>query len=121
MDVIHRTLGTMGVLYTFIAGIWGLALFLRRQPPDSNYNGALVIAEGLFILQALVGVVLVFVGVVPAQEIHFLYGICTVLTLPLALALSRGRNDSRASLIYGLAMLFLWGLALRAFDTALHG
>jgi heme A synthase len=119
MDLIHRTLGTMGLYYTFLMGVWGLFLFLRRQGPDGNYNGALIIAEGLFVLQGILGVILAFTGAAPGQEIHFLYGICTVLTLPLAYTLTRGRNDSRTALIYGLAMFFLWGLALRAFDTAL--
>jgi heme A synthase len=118
MELIHHTLGTMGLYYTFLMGVWGLFLFLRRQAPDGNYNGALIIAEGLFILQGIFGVILAFTGQKPSQEIHFLYGISTLLTLPLAFTIARGRNDNRAALIYGLAMLFLWGLALRAFDTA---
>ncbi len=118
MEVIHRTLATMALLYTFIGGLWGLVLFVRRRPPDSSFNGVLVIAEGLFVLQGIVGIILVFVGHLPDQGIHFLYGVSTLLTLPLAFTLTRGRNDTRASLIYGLAFLFLWGLALRAVGTA---
>src|SRR5215213_4534607 len=119
MELIHRTLGTMSLYYTFLMGLWGLFLFLRRQGPDGNYNGALIIAEGIFVLQGIVGVLLAVTGAAPGREIHFLYGISTLLTLPLAFILTRGRTDSRTALIYGLAMFFLWGLALRAFDTAL--
>ncbi len=120
MTEIHRTIANMGIYYTFLVGVWGLVLFLRRRGPDGNYNGALIIAEILFVIQGVVGVGLALFGRAPSQEIHFLYGICTLLTLPLAFTLTRGRSDSRTSLIYGLALLFLWGLALRAFDTALH-
>ncbi|HUS17879.1 MAG TPA: hypothetical protein VM536_23025 [Chloroflexia bacterium] len=115
----HRTVGSMGLLYTLLVGVWGLVLFLRRQAPGGNFTGALVIAQVLFVIQALVGVVLIVLGRLPAQSVHFLYGICTVLTLPLAYTMTRGRNDSRAALIYGLALLFLWGLAERAVGTAL--
>src|SRR5437763_16864555 len=102
MEVFHQTLGTMSLYYTFLMGAWGLFLFLRRQPPDGNYNGALIIAEGVFVLQGIIGVLLAIFGGAPSQEIHFLYGVSTLLTLPLAFILTRGRNDSRTSLIYGL-------------------
>lgn len=118
MDQIHRVLGTMGLIYTFVVGAWGLGLFLRRRGPDGSYYGALVIAQVLFSIQAGVGVILLVLGQVPGQSIHFLYGVCTFLTLPLAFTLTRGHQDSRAALIYGLALMFLWGLAQRAFDTA---
>ncbi len=120
MENIHHTIANMGLIYTLLVGIWGLVRFLRHQGPDGNYNGALVIAQGLFVIQALVGLVLVVLGRMPVQSIHFLYGICTFLTLPLAFTMTRGRSDSRTSLIYGLALMFLWGLSQRAFDTALH-
>ncbi|HMA34478.1 MAG TPA: hypothetical protein VKY74_08345 [Chloroflexia bacterium] len=120
MPEIHHTLGTMALFYTFILGVWGLGLFLRRRGPDGNFNGALVIAQGLFAVQAVLGIVMVVLKLMPAQGIHFLYGVCTFLTLPLAFTMTRGRTDSRTSLIYGLALMFLWGLAQRAFDTALN-
>ncbi len=120
MPDIHRVIANMGLLYTFVLGVWGLVLFLRRRGPDGNYNGALVIAEGLFVIEALVGLVLVVMGLVPARAIHYLYGVSAVLALPLAYTMARNREDSRSSLIYGLTLLFLWGLAERATDTALH-
>jgi len=109
----------MGVYYTFLLGLWGLFRFLRHQGPDGNYNGALVIAQGIFVVQAVLGVVLVLLGQMPGQGIHFLYGVSTFVAFPLAYTWAHGRSDSRASLIYGLTALFTWGLCLRAFDTAL--
>lgn len=120
MSNVHQVIANMGLLYTFVVGVWGLFLFLRRQPPNGNFNGALVIAEGLFVIEALVGLVLVLMGLMPARSIHFLYGVSAVLALPAAFTWARNREDSRAALIYGLTMLFLWGLAERATDTALH-
>ena len=120
LQQIHHTIANMALLYTFIVGVWGLVLFLRRRGPDGNFNGAVILAAGLFAVQAIVGLILVFLGLMPANGIHFLYGVCTFLTIPLAFTLTRGRTDSQASLIYGLALMFLWGLSQRAFDTAFH-
>lgn len=120
LTTIHQTLATMGTIYSFVLGVWGLYLFLRRRGPDSSFNGALVIAQAIFVVEAIIGVGLLLTGKQPPQSIHFLYGVCTFLTLPLAFTMTHGRTDSRTSLIYGIALIFLWGLALRAADTALH-
>jgi hypothetical protein len=48
LQQIHHTIANMALLYTFIVGVWGLVLFLRRRGPDGNFNGALILAAGLF-------------------------------------------------------------------------
>jgi len=116
----HRVLANMVTLYPFLVGVWGLVIYLRRQAPSGNFNGALVIAEILFVIEAALGVILLLMGLQPARAVHFLYGITGVLALPLAFTMTRGRNDNRAALIYGLTLMFLWGVADRAIDTALH-
>ncbi len=117
----HRTLSTMTIIYSVIVGVWGLANALRRMPPDGNYNGALALGVGLFVLEGLIGVALVLLGLRPARLIHFLYGVTIMVTIPGIFAFTRGRNTSRESLLYGIGMLFIAGLAERATDTALVG
>ncbi len=112
----------MIAIYALLVGAWGLFNFLRRQPPDGNYNGALAIGVGLFILQGIVGMVLVLAGLQPARGwLHLLYGISIVLTIPGIFAITRGSNTVRESMLYGLGMIFIWGLSERAVDTALNG
>lgn len=109
-------------IYALVVGIWGLFNFLRRRPPDGNYNGALVIGVVLFVLEGIVGTVLVLSGLQPARGwIHMLYGITMVLTIPAIFAFTRGATGVRESMLYGLGMIFIWGLAERAVETALHG
>ena len=115
---VHGTLSNMIALYSLLVGIWGVINFLRRQPPDGNYNGALVIGVALFILQGLLGVILVLTGAQPAQGLHFLYGVTIVLTIPAIFAFTRGSNTVRDSFLYGAGMIFIWGLAQRAVETA---
>lgn len=121
----HRTLSTMMLLYSFIAGVWGLFNFLRRRPPDGNYNGALAVGVILFVLQGLVGLILLLGGrstertlpLLYGLPVHMLYGVTAMLTIPAIFAFTRGRNSVRESLLYGLGMLFIWGLSLRAVET----
>ena len=105
-------------LYSLLVGIWGLFNFLRRRPPDGNFNGALAIGEGLFIVEGIVGMVLVLMGLAPARWLHFLYGVTILLTIPAIFAFTRGSNTTRESMLYGLGMVFIWVLSLRAADTA---
>lgn len=118
MVEIHNTLSQMASLYALLVGVWGLFNFLRRRPPDGQYNGALVIGVILFVLEGLVGVVLVIMGEQPRQWIHILYGVTIVLTIPAIFAFTRGNNTQRESMFYGLGMIFIWGLTERAAFTA---
>jgi heme A synthase len=114
----HTTLSTMIAYYSLLVGFWGVLKFLRRQAPDGNYNGALAIGVGLFVLQGIVGVILVLTGAQPAQGLHFLYGVTIVLTIPAIFAFTKGSNTVRDSMLYGIGMIFIWGLAQRAVETA---
>lgn len=115
---IHRTIANAIALYSLLVGIWGLFNFIRRRPPDGNFNGALAIGVGLFILEGLLGLILVLLGEEPKRWIHVLYGVTIVLTIPAIFAFTRGSNTTRESMLYGLAMVFIWGLSERAADTA---
>jgi len=119
MVEIHRILSQMVGTYSIIMAAWGLVNFLRRRPPDGNYNGAVAIAVILFVLEGIVGVVLVIMGLQPARWLHLLYGVTILITIPGIYAFTRGRNSSRESMFYGLGFLFIWGLTERAADTAL--
>lgn len=114
----HQTLSNMVLVYALLMGVWGIFNAFRRMPPDGNYNGALAIAVGLFVLDGIVGMILVALGLRPARLIHVLYGVTIMLTIPAIFAFSRGRNTSRESLYYGIGMLFIAGLVERAAGTA---
>src|SRR2546425_925525 len=118
MDQIHHVLADMTGTYSLLMGAWGLFNFLRRKPPDGSYNAALVIATGLYLIEGLVGVLLVLMGYAPARGIHFLYGVTIMITIPAIFFFTRGSNTTRESLLYGLGMVFIWGLSERAAVTA---
>lgn len=118
LTLIHDRLATTMILFNLVAGVWGLALYFRRRGIDGNYWGILATGELLFIVQALLGLTLWLQGARPGRGIHILYGAVAVLTLPAVYAFNRGRDDRRAALGYGLVLLFLAGISLRAIGTA---
>lgn len=117
LAIIHGRLANTAVLFTLAVGLWALFKYISRQGLSSSYWGTLVIGELLLAAQGLIGVVMYFQGDRPARLIHFLYGVLVLLVWPGVYAYTEGRNTRREALIYGLASLFLAGLALRSIGT----
>lgn len=104
------------VLYYAVLGIWGLFLGVRKSALSSGYRGALIIGVGLGVIQALVGFSLVLTGLRPLDNLHYLYGASVIVTLPLVLSYIVDKKFSRP-LAFGLASIFMAGLAIRAITT----
>ena len=113
---LHQLVARAMVLYYAIIGIWGIILAVRKAAPGPSYRGALVIGVVIGVLQAIEGVVLLVNGLRPADNLHYLYGASVIVTLPLVASYLADRKFSRA-LGYGLASLFMAGLAIRAITT----
>jgi hypothetical protein len=114
---IHARLGNTAMYYAIIMAVWGLWRFARKQGIDSSYWGALVIAEVLFLVQGAIGVFM-WLSQSISVGIHLLYGVVAVLVIPAVYAYTRGDEQRRAALIYGIALLFLVGIVIRAIATA---
>lgn len=118
---LHQGFGRVVLIYSLLLALWGLFLYLRRQAPSGGYLGALILDEGVIVLQSLIGIVLYGEGYRPGQILHLLYGLAVFLTIPTAYlwagAQREGAPTRRDSLIFGLACLFLFGLGIRATMT----
>ena len=114
----HARLGNTALLFILVCGLWGIMGYLRRQPISSSYAGTLVIGEGLLLVQAAIGVLLLLGGGRPERGVHILYGVLTGLCLPGTFVYTQGRQSRAESLIYGLVGLFIFALALRARITS---
>lgn len=115
----HGRLANTALFYIVIMAIWGLWKFFRRQSMDSSYWGALVIAEILLLVQASLGAYMLLSGVgnLAGQGMHILYGVVSVLVIPGVFFYTRGDQERRVLLLYGVFCLFLVGIILRAMDT----
>ncbi len=116
---IHGRLANTALLYTGIMALWGFWRYFRRQGIESNYWGALVIAELLYVLQGSLGAFIWLSGAgVPARGgIHVLYGVVSLMVLPGVFFYTKGEATRRAMMVYAAALLFLVGIALRAMST----
>ena len=116
---IHSRLAISGLLFVTFMALWGLFRFFRKEGVNSNYFGAAVIAEVLYILQGLLGLFIFITGSgeLGRPEVHILYGIVTVLTIPGVYIYTRADESRRAVLIYALAFIFLIGITIRSMST----
>jgi len=115
---LHQGLFRAGVLITLIVAAWGMWAWLRKQPASGGYRSTLVMTELLFVLQALVGIGLYLGGRRPHDTLHLLYGVLLIVTLPIATSYTSGHDKRREPLVFGIAGLFMTGLAIRALTTA---
>jgi heme A synthase len=115
--VLHDGLFRTGLLITAFLGVWGLVTYFRKQPSSGSFRATLVLTEALFIIQGLVGVLMFANGRRPHDNLHWLYGVLLVIVLPIAMSYVSGRDPRREPLVYGIAGLFMFGLALRASMT----
>lgn len=117
MLLVHGVLANSMPLFSLIASLWGIMSFLRKRGVDGNYWGILAIAEILAAAQALIGGILWLTGGRPGRSVHLLYGVLTVVALPAYYSFTKGRDDRKAALAYGLLCLLLAGISFRAFTT----
>jgi heme A synthase len=114
---VHNGLFRAGLIITGFIALWSAFLYFRRQAPGGSFRATLVLTEGLFILQGLVGIAMFLQGARPHDPLHWLYGPLLVIVLPIAASYLSGRDNRREALVYGLAALFMFGLTIRAFMT----
>jgi hypothetical protein len=113
---IHRQIANAMILYYALLGVWGVVLALRKSEFSSAYRGALIIGVVLGVVQAAAGLFLLVTGHQPANDLHFLYGASVIVTVPLVGSYIADKKFSRLW-AYGLASLFMAGLAIRAITT----
>jgi hypothetical protein len=116
---IHSALSNTARLFFLLLGLWGLFRAVRNNGVDGSYMGALVIGEALFVLQAILGVILLIDGARPGRMIHLLYGAFAVVALPGLFAYMKGDDSNRAQWLYAILTLFLFGVTFRSIGTGI--
>jgi heme A synthase len=121
MDIVrelHEVLSKTSVLFFAALGIWGLFRAFRGREVNSSYLAALVIGEAVFVLQGILGLVLIIAGGRPDRMIHLLYGAVALLALPALFAYMKGDDSNQAQWYYGILTILLVGIAFRAIGTS---
>jgi hypothetical protein len=119
LSEVHARFANTAMIYCIIMAIWGLWRFFRGQGLSGGYFGAVVIAEILFAIQGLMGLILWY-GAESFRPgyVHWLYGIVLVLGAPIVYVYTKGKQERPEMLLYAIAFLVLIFIVLRARITA---
>ncbi len=121
MPDLHGVLSRAILMFTAIAGIYGLYLYFRKQLVTPSYWGVIVVGNLLTLGQGALGLLLALSGAQPRDWLHIAYGITALLWIPIINFLNqqfnKGEHNVRDTLIVALVSLFETGIAIRAITT----
>ena len=109
----HQSWFWVAVTSTGLVGVWGLVLAVIKRVPGRAFKIARAAAITAILVQVSAGVYLYSNGLQPGNSFHVFYGVVIVITLTLAY-LYRSTMARKPALTYGILLLFVMGLGLRA-------
>lgn len=104
----YVSVGSCGVV-----GVWGVVLAVIKREPSRWFGYARAVAITAILLQVGAGVILYSNDLRPLNSFHVFYGVVIAITLTLAY-LYRSTMAKRPGLTYGILLLFVMGLGIRA-------
>jgi len=115
MEAFHTTWGWIAVAWAGLAGLVGLGLAIAKRPPTKPFWVLAGGGMGAMVLQVLAGVVL-YVQDDDPGAFHMFYGFLVLFSLAFGYVY-RSQLAKRPALGWGLMLLFVMGLGLRAIMT----
>jgi hypothetical protein len=109
----HQQWFYVAVVSCGIVGAWGLVLALMKRDLNRAFTIARAVAIIAILVQVGAGVILYSNDVRPGNSFHVFYGVVIAITLTLAY-LYRSTMARKPALTYGILLLFVMGLGLRA-------
>ncbi|WP_448544814.1 hypothetical protein [Roseiflexus sp.] len=116
---LHANLLFTILLVFSVLALWALILGLLRRPVGAWLHSGMAIGVLLVLSECVLGVILLMRGLLPLRpEMHILYGIIALLTIPIAHSSARNREPRSQGLMYAFACMFVCIIALRAVEMA---
>ncbi|MEX0827148.1 MAG: hypothetical protein WD184_10415 [Acidimicrobiia bacterium] len=113
MRGLHSKWFFVAVIATGLVGLWGLAAAIAKKAPGRWFKVATWVAIGAMLVQVGLGFALYGQGIRPDDDFHLFYGFVILFTFTFAY-IYRSQLAKRPALAYGLLLLFVMGLGLRA-------
>ena len=113
MRDLHAKWFYVAVIANGVVGLWGLFLAIRKRKPDRIFRIAMYAAIGTMLVQVALGFLTFNQGFRPANDFHVFYGFVILFTFAFAY-IYRTQMEKRPALAWGLLLLFVMGLGLRA-------
>lgn len=115
MEAFHTTWGWVAVSLAGLAGLAGLGFAITKRPLIRPFWILAGSAMGAMVVQVLAGIVLYLQEEDPGA-FHMFYGFLVLFSLAFAY-MYRSQLAKRPALAWGLMLLFVMGLGLRAIMT----
>jgi tryptophan-rich sensory protein len=116
MRSFHSVWAWAAVLSTGLVGLWGLVLAATKRDADRAFRIGWAVAYAAVTVQVAAGLVMWGRGDRPENEFHVFYGVTIVATFAFAYVY-RAQMERRPALAYGVMLLFVMGLGLRAWSN----
>lgn len=113
MRSLHANWFYVAVISTGLAGLWGVVLAIMKRPATRLFRIAGAVAAGAMLVQVSLGLLLYSKGYRPRDDFHMFYGFVILFTFAFGY-IYRSTMAKRPALYWGLYLLFVMGLGLRA-------
>lgn len=113
MFTFHEYWFWVAVVSTGVVGLWGLYLAVRKIEPGYAFRLGHTAAISAMLIQVGAGLILWMQGRRPGDDFHVFYGVVIVATVSFAYVY-RTQLERRPAVGYGVLLLFVMGLGLRA-------
>jgi len=113
MRDLHANWFLVAVIVTGLVGLWGVVAAIAKRDPGRWFKVATWIAIGVMVVQVVLGLLAYNEGFRPEDDFHLFYGFLILFTFTFAY-IYRAQLAKRPALFYGLLLLFVMGLGLRA-------
>ena len=116
MRALHGNWFYVAVITTGLVGVWGLALAVTKRAAGRWFRLATYLAVGAMLVQVALGLLTYNQGLRPTNSFHLFYGYVILFTFTFAY-IYRTQMEKRPALAWGLLLLFVMGLGLRAWSN----
>jgi heme A synthase len=113
MRDLHASWFFVAVITTGLVGLWGVVAAVVKREAGKWFRIATWIAIGAMLVQVALGLLTYNEGLRPQDDFHLFYGFVILFTFAFAY-IYRAQLARRPALAYGLLLLFVMGLGLRA-------
>ena len=115
---IHYWISRVGLLVAVLMFVLGLYIGLvRKGDVTPYYRKAVYIIAGVMLAQSLLGLIMYIIGGRPFEEVHLIYGVGAVLSLPffIFVEVTAKKRPAMGSYMWGFAVLA--GILIRSIMT----
>jgi hypothetical protein len=127
MTTIHETLAFLVVAVFTVGWAWGIGALVFGKDPGERFWTWITVEQVVAAVQALIGIVLLLMGLRPGTWLHLVYGFGPLAILGVAHLMSREVSSGRVGesrwtqpwAIFAGASFICFGLSLRALMTGL--